>query len=1064
MSSCKDIASVLRRNGTDQVQRTDSALDPGNLQIMGFGVEDWMKFAYQFAKDVNYFKETDNSIPDGNWQDFFIAGNSLKDFLNALSGSDKLTPHLTLFICFLRLLELSTERMNELSTRHLDFYYGEVLQIEHLPETVDKVNLVFELARTFAREAVSAGTELDAGKDADGRKRIYELTEELSLNRAKVAELKNVYNAPDAPVNGSYALKGAPVANSYDGLGAAFTGTDTSWYPFAYAGSPGGRPELPNARLGFAVASRVLRLSEGSRQVVVQAVFSDPPVSINATDLVNHVSVYYTGPKGWVGPLQLATATFQLNENVGSLQAYTTGFSGQKLSLCTEIAAGSDAVVGYTRDIHGGNYTTEEPLFRFEVKTATEQGYTVYKQFSANINDLSVKVKVTGMHLLTLESDTGTLNTKKPFYPFTTNPVKGSSLSVYNPEIFEKNWKSIDVDIHWINTPDSFYDRYKAYDRIFLNTISQDWRTYITKDRQVKHALDSNVYVTEAKKQNPDWDDYNSIVYGDGYFRATKSIKADGTWSDSLGNVTLFFNPDNAAPPDFHTLFSVANSGYLPGEAGPVRLQLSQSFLQEIYPRIYTLAMASTNKKTIIPNEPYIPFADEISVSYTATEQASLFANSESVFNARTLRLFHLHPFGEAEENVYRKKQFDTNLNNCSLAPVYCKGGSLYIGLENAVQLEQVSLLIQVLEGSENPLADSFAGDQKVHWDILCNNNWKQLDTSLMLVNRTDNFLQSGLVKFRIPAGASSENTLLPPGLFWVRAKMYKSFDAVCRILAIDAQAAEAQFDNRGNELSHLEKGLPAGTISKLVNRLAFVKSVDQPFNSFGGRPAETDAQYYRRVSERLRHKNRAITLWDYEHLVLQNFPEIFKVKCLNHTCDCSFQSPGHVSIVVIPDTLNRNVFDPYQPRVSRATLNRIGNFLSRLNSLHVQTEVINPDYEEVKISLKVRFFAQYDGALYSDRLNEDIIRFLSPWAFSEREEINFGTILRRSVLIDYLENLPYVDYLQDVQIIKDGTSVQKNCEPSSPKAILVSVRRHDISTAIKSCSTPKSVTEQCQL
>ena len=36
---------------------------------------------------------------------------------------------------------------------------------------------------------------------------------------------------------------------------------------------------------------------------------------------------------------------------------------------------------------------------------------------------------------------------------------------------------------------------------------------------------------------------------------------------------------------------------------------------------------------------------------------------------------------------------------------------------------------------------------------------------------------------------------------------------------------------------------------------------------------------YYTRVSERLRHKNRAIQLWDYEHLILQNFPHLYRVK-----------------------------------------------------------------------------------------------------------------------------------------------------------------------------------------
>ena len=73
-----------------------------------------------------------------------------------------------------------------------------------------------------------------------------------------------------------------------------------------------------------------------------------------------------------------------------------------------------------------------------------------------------------------------------------------------------------------------------------------------------------------------------------------------------------------------------------------------------------------------------------------------------------------------------------------------------------------------------------------------------------------------------------------------------------------------ATFFDDGNDLSHLISGLAAETISKLVNRVSQVKSVSQPFNSFDGKPIEDNPNYYRRVSERLRHKNSAITLWDY--------------------------------------------------------------------------------------------------------------------------------------------------------------------------------------------------------
>ena len=277
---------------------------------------------------------------------------------------------------------------------------------------------------------------------------------------------------------------------------------------------------------------------------------------------------------------------------------------------------------------------------------------------------------------------------------------------------------------------------------------------------------------------------------------------------------------------------------------------------------------------------------------------------------------------------------------------------------------------------------------------------------------------------------------------------------------------AEATFRNNGNDTSHLINGLPAGTISKLVERLSQVKSVQQPYATVDGKPEESDALYYRRVSERLRHKHRAITLWDYEHLVLQEFPQVYKVKCLNHTLDQDYVSPGSVSLIVIPDTINKTVYDVYQPRLSKGKLNKIKEYLSELNSMHVTLDVANPDYEEVQIELAAKFKVGLDDNTYKKQLNEDIIRFLSPWAFQESREIKFGVTLYRSSLIHYIEKLNYVDYIEDVRIFKKGELQSRNCSPSTPRSILVSAKVHLVGIATNKCQQESSfeTEETCQL
>jgi hypothetical protein len=348
---------------------------------------------------------------------------------------------------------------------------------------------------------------------------------------------------------------------------------------------------------------------------------------------------------------------------------------------------------------------------------------------------------------------------------------------------------------------------------------------------------------------------------------------------------------------------------------------------------------------------------------------------------------------------------------------------------------------LRKLSGLSYTMASALRGSQRA------------LSADDMIYDNTDNFLRSGIVKFNIPRYASDDNSMLPSGLTWVRVRMNKRFDAVCKVIGITAQVAGAVFEDNGNETSHLENGIKAKTISKLVSGIPGIKSVLQPYSSYGGQAAETDEKFYRRVSERLRHKSRAVSVWDYEHLILQEFPEIYKVKCLNHTKvrtvagtnRFTYLSPGDVTIVVIPDIVNKNVFDIYQPRVSRTLLNDIQRFVNRLNTLHVNAAVINADYEEVAIQLKVKFRKGFDESYYRKVLNSDITKLLSPWAFENSAPIDFSTSLHRSSVINYVEELEYVDFVEDVVLLLNGSTSIIRVVPSGPATVLVSAKEHTI-------------------
>lgn len=1029
---------LINQKGTEQTQRSLSAMLPENLNLNDFSTEDWMKFAYNFASEVNYFSVENAIIPSGNWESFFVEKDKIKNFLAEAETSNGLSPHLSLFVCFLKLLEISKTHFNALTKRHLDFYYEEILQINKKAPVADSVHLIFELAKSFSESKVDEHTLLEAGKDALGKRIQYATDKEVVANKAKIAEIKSVYhhrktnNLNPNEFNGVFA---APAVNSADGKGEAFK-TDANWLPFGYPTHFKPTVPLDTPNLGFAIAAPTLNLAEGER--IVQVIFTlEKSIPIfNITQVIECIDVFATGEKGWLGPFKISA----------SANGFTSVVGNSTVQLSLKIDKTEKAIVPYNKEIHKENFETEQPVFRFFLKTKQPEftiGYQLYTELILKkAKKVTIKVSVSEAEKLQLKNDFGNLAADKPFFPFGTQPMERSAFYIDYPEMFSKKWDTVSLHASWLNTPADFKQHYIAYRKDDTN-FNLSPNLYFQTLYFNFNAVSKKYIQPSGETFNLTLSPNNLYVTGNDYFKAKVSVENN----ESLVTVNDAFPLFTKNGEIFESNLSVTNTNYTTGKNGPIKLSLNQSFLHTLFPKVYALAL-KTEEDTVLPNEPYTPIIEKIELSYTASQELE-FGISQTA-NLEKIQLFNEHPFGQAETSEI-------------LVPTYCAGGELYIGLENTEALQQVQLLFQLLEGTENPLADSFSSSEKITWAVLSNNSWMELSSDYLLGNTTDNFLKTGIVTITIPREATENNTLLPSELVWLRAKSPKSFDAVCRFIDIHAQVVTSTFVNNGNELTHLENGLPAETISKLTERDSAIKSILQPYNSFGGKPEESDESYYRRVSERIRHRDRAISLWDYEHLILEKFPEVYKVKCLNHTKTNDYHAPGSVTVVVIPDIKNNNAFDIFQPRLSTAKRNEVQNYINELNTFFVSAEIINPDYEEVEVTLGVKFNVGFDENFYTKQIEEDIKKYLSPWAYSETSILNFGVAFHKNKLISYLENQPYVDFLDDV-IVKHRTSetsayVEKtNVIPSSPKAILVSAKKHFITALQSKCSvqTPK--------
>lgn len=1019
------IQNLIRRLGQNQDQRSPGALDAHHADIDERTTEDFLRFTAAFAEQVNFYRHH-ISDPTGNWVPFF-SDNDVKIKALLKQPGAGATPHLALFLAFLELYKKPLEILNRLPGAHLDFFYREVLQFKKKSPAPDKAHVLIELKSQSLPLCITAADVFTAGKDTAGLERIYAPTTETIINTSQVASLRALF----VDHSGHGTVRCAPVANSFDGVGGPLRGPTSRWH--AFGRKLPGLPDWPASETGFGLASPVLRMKEGLRQVTVTLTLGNlDPLKLNTASLQGAWEAFLTGENKWLGPFPVSPS---LNQAV--------------LQLDFTVPASEPAITDYHVETHGYAYPAAVPIVQLMLNA--DGGAAGYHDFNHVIlRKARLAVRVSGVTALELASDIGAVDPRLPFQPFGPQPAVGSQFSVGCAEALNKKLSRIDLAIRWK-----------------MPVLPMRFASY--------------------------YHDYSLRPAHNGVFTAQVVFHDGGNWNYHKSNIPLFqsadagqpqtitLTPENSPPTsgfstENHVLALRASgrrwalekaenllaarrvfrpAAHLQPEPRPraITFSLERDFQHVQYRTEYVAKIfeAQVNQTApVILNEPYTPTIQSLSLSYHAfTDEVPISSAQPEDFANPDLQFYHLAYFGPMREHGYQRQQFSFLADSdVSLLPAYTNEGELLIGLSNLRAGDSVSLLFQVAEGSADPELDP----PEIVWSVLCDNYWKPLGGSGVVLDTTRQLLTSGIIKFVIPAEATTQNTILPENLLWLRAGVAQHATAVSQLIEVAANAIELQFVNQGNDLTHLETALEAGSITKLKSGSPAVQSVRQPYASFQGRPAESDPHLYRRASERLRHKDRCITSWDYERMVLEAFPKVHHVKCIPHAKEGSWLAPGHVLLVVIPDLKNRNIMDPLQPRVEAATLRLITDFLRSRAGMQVQISVQNPRFQKIQLEFKVKFYEGCEFNFYRQRLQQQLIQFLSPWAFQGDRVLSFGGKVYKSVVLDFVEKMESVHYVTDFKMFTytEGSSKTdvNEARPETPDALLVSAHTHVINPA----------------
>lgn len=451
--------------------------------------------------------------------------------------------------------------------------------------------------------------------------------------------------------------------------------------------------------------------------------------------------------------------------------------------------------------------------------------------------------------------------------------------------------------------------------------------------------------------------------------------------------------------------------------------------LSDAYDECLTVCMdscLSLKKELRYPNEPYLPQAMSLTVSYSAHCSVAV-----SQATPACGAMFHLLPFGGygPVENDERAQP--------TLLPVYSNPGNLYAGFSRLVPPQTLTMLFQMAASA------GWNGSEElppIRWDYLAENKWQPLEPSRILSDWTNGLRNSGIITLSLPSYNPMKHTVLPPDNQWLRASVAKAPGQFPKTIAIYPQALTATWVNQGTTGEHLAQPLPPHTITSSVQELPDIDTINQPMESFGGRVRETDDTFQIRVGERLRHKDRAMLGWDYERLVLDRFPTIWKVQTLPARDLQGGQRPGSVLVVIVPGPNSTQVVDPTTPTASSDTLNQIQAYLEGLTSSFVAVSVVNPIYVRIQVSTAVQFREDEDPGDSIKRLNDDLVQYLSPWFYDAERAAKEGRYASEDNISEFIQTRPYIEATDEIHFCYDPDPV------TLPWYFLTSAAEHNIS------------------
>ena len=637
-------------------------------KLIELGLSEVKQLVYHIFKQMNrtskiakenefgsHWNKVTNQFEDKEWEDCLKLLNSYyKKTINYLSlikssaksffdddiiRSKKVAPHIGLLLTFHRLYEEASQSINDINKRHLNYYYNEILQIDHKLKKPDYVHLSL-IANSDKEVEIKKGEKLIAGKDDIGNDILYEIEDSILLNKAKLSSVIGI----DFIADNTFFL------NNYEQKKTILNLSATS------------------NSLGFVFGSSFLKLNEGVRKICFEFFFLKDSLNadkfikqsaqiIKNNFLTNLFKVAYTCEDGW----------FEISANKVDTIFHFNDENQDKYKL--EIVVLVDNIDPPVHSLSSNNDqfidNKDYPYFKFIIDSEKLEFYHLIK--TLELVKIDVHIDVLEIKNLLLSNDFGNIEQGAPFEPFGNQPIVDSSFIIGHPSIFTYPIEDLKINLEWYGLP--------TYEGGFSHHYS-DYPWEVTND-----IFEAKLSFLKNKRWVPEQEKQVVCLFQD--------VPDDSGAVSNIRRISEISIRDLELNTPSET--DAKNSSYdINSKNGFLKMELCyplQAFGHIEYPELLReSSIKAVSKKADLksPSEPYTPTLKSISIDLSSKM-------SYSFENSSHFSFYHLHQHKAQKIDLLGP-----------LFPIYNHGSTLIIGIDNYTQNKVFTILFQINEGFAN--------------------------------------------------------------------------------------------------------------------------------------------------------------------------------------------------------------------------------------------------------------------------------------------------------------------------------------------------------------------------